>query len=173
MSQVGNPGGGGWASRIAGWGAALLRSVPEMVSIFRREGITGGIREIIAGRNEAFSGLSRVGALDALPNSRRPGESMYVQTGMQLTRAMKADFRVEYIAPGSTEASVFTRSMLLNADRTKGAILREFEKRLQSDIQNSAPESDVTNITVLGIDFVGLQIRQDVGYTWEPDDAEW
>ena len=169
----GRLGAGGIGSVIAGWGESLKHSVSDMVIIFRREGIAGGVREIIAGRNEAFQGINRQGALGALPNSKRPGESMYVQTDLQLSRAMKADFNVTYVAPGATQSETFHRSMLLNADRTKGAILREFERRLATDIQSAEPTSDVASINVLQIDFVGLQVRKDVRYSWEPDDTPW
>jgi hypothetical protein len=148
-------------------------TVERTVAIIRREGIAGGVREVLAGRREVFAGLQRRGALDDLPNTRRPGPNMYVSTDLQLSRAMKADFNITFVAPGATESDTFTRSMLLDRDRSKGAILREFERRLQADIQQASADSGVSNINVLRIDFVGLQQRSDVEYEWEPDDAPW
>jgi hypothetical protein len=171
--SLGKPGGGGLGAKIAGWRQSLLRSAADVVVILRREGITGGLREVLSGRREAFASISRRGALDELANTKRPGPNMYVSTDLQLSRAMKADFKVTYLRPGATEAETYTRSMLMDKDRTKGAILREFERRLNEDIQASAPDYNLYGVQVLQIDFVGLQQRSDVDYEWEPDDAPW
>lgn len=169
----GRLGGGGIASVIAGWTGMLKRSVADVVQILRHEGIAGGIKEVLSGRQEAFAGIIRRGPLDALPNTKRPGPNLYVSTDLQLSRAMKADFKVTFVAPGADKSETFTRSMLLDRDRTKGAIVREFERRLGDDIATAPPDSSVSRINVLTIDFIGLEQRSDVSYEWEPDDAPW
>jgi len=171
--MLGKLGAGGLGARIAGWGSAVVHTIGEVVSVFHREGIVGGISEIVAGRRETFGGVQRKGALDALPYSRRPGRDLYTKTDLQLTDRMKADFDVEYIAPGETEAKLYHRSMLFGSDRTKRAIVSEFERRLQKDIEESTPTSGVHEVKILRIDFKGLEIRSDVDYRWSPDDAPW
>jgi hypothetical protein len=171
--SLGKPGGGGLGAKIAGWRQSLLRSAADVVVILRREGITGGLREVLSGRREAFAGISRRGALDELANTKRPGSNLYVSTDLQLSRAMKADFKVTYLPPGATQTETYTRSMLFDKDRTKGAIQREFERRLQADIESAPPESGLSGVTSLQIEVTGLQQRSDVEYDWEPDDAPW
>lgn len=171
--MLGRLGGGGLGSLISGWFANVGATIAETLSVFQREGIRGGISEILSGRQEVFQGVQRMGALDALPNTQRPGPNLYVATDLQLSKAMKADFNVTYVKPGETEAKVFTRSMLFDRDRTKSAIVDEFESRLQKDIATAAPESGVKDISVLSVDFIGLEQRSDVDYEWEPDDAPW
>jgi hypothetical protein len=170
---IGRLGGGGLASRIGAWSVGFRTTVERAVMIVRREGIVGGIREVMAGRREVFEGLQRRGPLDTLANTRRPGSNLYVQTELQLSKAMKADFEVSFIVPSDPNIQTYTRSMLYNRDRTKGALLEEFSRRLQQDIQSAPPESGLSGIQVLEIDFVGLQQRKDVPYEWEPDDAPW
>lgn len=171
--MLGRLGGGGLGSLISRWGTAVRRSVGEVVAILQREGVRGGLQEVLRGRREVFQGIQRAGPLDALAESRRPGPNLYVNTDLQLSKAMKADFNVTYVAPGATESKTFHRSMLLNRDRTKRAIRREFERRLRKDIQTSAPTSGAYGIQIVKIDFVGLEQRSDVDYEWEPDDAPW
>lgn len=171
--MLGRLGGGGLGSLISGWGTAIRAGIGEVVSIFQREGIRGGLSEILQGRREVFQGVQRRGALDALANTKRPGPNLYVSTDLQLSKAMKADFDVSYVKPGETEAKIFRRSMLFDRDRTKRAIVDEFESRLRKDIATAAPESGVSRINVLSVDFVGLEQRSDVDYEWEPDDEPW
>jgi hypothetical protein len=171
--SLGKPGGGGLGAKIAGWGQSLLRSVADVVIILRRESITGGLREVLSGRREAFAGISRRGALDELANTKRPGPNLYVKTDMQLSKAMKADFKVTFWDPEIDAMNTFTRSMLINKDRTKGALLAEFSKRLQEDIASAGPDYHLYQLMVESIDFVGLETRSDVEYDWEPDDAPW
>ena len=171
--MLGKLGGGGLGSVISRWREAVTRPVGEVVSIFRREGVAGGVSEVLRGRREVMQGVTREGPLDRLPDTRRPGPNLYVSTDLQLSKAMKADFDVTYVAPGETQAKTFRRSMLLNKDRTKKAIRQEFERRLQRDVKNSAPTSGVYNVSILKVDFIGLEQRSDVDYEWEPDDAPW
>lgn len=171
--MLGRLGGGGLASRIGSWGSAIKESVSSVLTTLRREGIAGGISEIVRGREEVFAGITRQGPLDALPNTKRAGANLYTPTDLQLSRAMKADFDVTYIPPGGIESKTFRRSMLFDADRSKGALIREFESRLKRDIQTAAPTSAVAGINVIGVDLITLNIRSDVDYTWEPDDTPW
>lgn len=171
--MLGRLGGGGLGSLISRWGSAIKAGVSEVVSVFRREGIVGGVSEVLSGRREVLQGVQRRGVLDALPETRRPGANLYVSTDLQLSKAMKANFKVTYIAPGETEAKTYLRSMLYNKDRSKKAIRQEFEKRLQQDVLMSDPESGVNKVSILQVDFVSLQQRSDVDYMWAPDDAPW
>ena len=171
--MIGKLGGSGLGALISGWRVSLRRSVAEMWDVLKKEGIRGGLGEIISGRSETFGSIARKGELDRLPNTKRPGPNIYLATDFQLSKAMKADFNITYLEPGSTEAKTYTRSMLYNRDRTKGALLSEFDRRLQEDIQSSSVESDLAGITVLQIDLLGLFQRTDVDYEWEPDDAPW
>jgi len=171
--MLGKLGGGGLGSLISRWANAVELKVSAVSSILKKEGVRGGIREVLLGRNEVISGISRIGPIDALPNTKRPGPSLYTDTDLQLSKAFKADFEVVYIKPGETTARVYERSMLYNTDRTKGAIQRQFEKRLQDDLKNATIETDLYGAQIIGVDFVGLEKRSDVDYLWQPDDAPW
>jgi hypothetical protein len=171
MSQ--QRGWGNWAARIAGWGRAIVEEAVVVAALVTHYGYVGGLQAVLRGRTEVFESVQRRGTLDTLPGNQRPGNNMYVKTDMQLSRAMKADFDISYLDPETGRRKMFTRSMLFNADRTKGAIMTEFERRLQEDMSTAGAESAIAGVTILSIDFVGLQQRSDVEYEWEPDDAPW
>ena len=171
--SIGRPGGGGIVSRIAGWGAALIKSPAEVVILVARYGYVGALREVLSGRREAFQGIRNVDPIAALASNKRAGPGMYVKTEMQLSRAMKADFIVIYRDPGDPRAKTFYRSMLYNKDRSKAALELEFLKRLDADVRTTTTDPAVQNMQIISTTMVGLEQRSDVDYAWEPDDAPW